>query len=180
VLGFLLAIGTKHMIPNLLFEQDAERLIFVPQVATLITSALVCVSITVLAGMMPIVATVPDRPWMVLQREQGFSSARVVRMRAGLLVLQIALCCALVIFATLLLEGFHKALRTGISQKLGNPILVTVQALPPPNLPAEYFKAVEQTAKSVANVTPVTWTTQPPGSRPVWQSFRILRGSSSL
>jgi len=135
----------------------------------------------VLSGMMPIFATVTDRPWTVLQREQGFSSTKVVRLRAALVVLQIALCCALVIFAALLLEGFHKALKTGIGQKLGNPILVTVQAFPPPmGVPADYFKAVEQSAKSVPDVAPVAWTTQLPGGRPIWQSFRIQAASLPL
>jgi hypothetical protein len=179
-LGLLLAFGAKRIIPSLLFQEDAERLTFVPPVASIITSSIICVSITVLSGMMPIFATVTDRPWTVLQREQGFSSTKVVRLRAALVVLQIALCCALVIFATLLLEGFHNALKTGIGQKLGNPILVTVQALPPPNIAADYFKAVEQSAKSVPDVVPVAWTTQLPGSRPIWQSFRIQMASSSL
>ena len=132
ILGLLLAFGARHVIPNLLFQEDAERVTFVPPVASIIASSMFCMTITVLSGMMPIFATVTDRPWTVLQREQGFSSTRVVRLRAALVVLQIALCCALVIFAALLLEGFHKALKTGIGQKLGNPILVTVQALPPP------------------------------------------------
>ena len=173
-----MAFGAKRIIPSLLFQEDAERLTFVSPVAFLITSSVVCVSIIALAGMMPIFATVTDRPWTVLQREQGFSSAKVVRLRAGLAVLQIALCCALVIFATLLLQGFHNALKTGIGQKLGSPILVTVQSLPPPpNLPADYFKAVEKSAKSVPDLVPATWTTQLPGGRSTWQSFRIDRKS---
>lgn len=180
ILGLLVAVSAKQIIPNLLFQEDAERLIFVPPVAFLITSALAGVGITVLAGMTPILATVTDRPWTVLQSEQGFSSTRVARLRAALVVLEIALCCALVIFATLLLEGFHKALKTGIGQKLGNSILLTVRALPPPNSAADYFKAVEQNAKSVSNVAPLAWTTELPGSRPIWQSFRIQPGASPL
>lgn len=179
VLGLLLAMGAKRIIPSLLFEEDAERLIFVPPVAFLITSSIVCISITVLAGMMPIVATVTDRPWTVLQQEQSFSSIRVVRLRSALVVLEIALCCALVIFATLLLDGFHNALKTGIGQKLGNSILVTV-GRSPLDFRGEYFKAVEQSVKSVPNVAPVLWTTQLPGGRPVWQSFRIQPTSNSL
>lgn len=180
ILGLLLAFAAKRVIPSILFEQDAERLVFVPPVASLITSSIVCVSITVLAGMMPIMATVTDRPWTVLQREQGISSRKVVRLRAALVVLQVALCCALVIFATLLLEGFHNALKTGVAQRLGNPVLVTVQSLPPPALPGEYFKAVERRAKSVSNVVPLAWTTQLPGSQPVWRSYRIQPALSSL
>jgi ABC-type antimicrobial peptide transport system permease subunit len=180
ILGLLLAMAAKRVLPSLLFEQDADRLVFVPPVASLITSSIVCVSITVLAGMMPILATVTDRPWTVLQREQGFSSTKVVRLRAALVVLQIALCCALVIFATLLLEGFHNALKTGIGQKLGNPILVTIGRSPLLGFPADYFKAVEQSAKSVANAVPLAWTTQVPGSRPIWQLFRIQPASMPL
>ena len=180
VVGLLLAIGAKHVLPSLLFQEDAERLAFVPPVASLIASSTVCIGITVLAGMMPLVATVTDRPWTVLQREQGFSSTRVVRLRAALVVLQIALCCVLVIFASLLLEGFRNALKTGVGQKLGNPIFVTVRRSPLLGFPADYFKAVEQSAKSVSNVVPLAWTTQLPGSRPVWQSFRMQPASLPL
>ncbi len=179
ILGLLLAIGAKRIIPSLLFEEDAERLIFVPPVTTLIVSSIVCISITVLAGMMPIVATVTDRPWTVLQREQGSSSTKVVRLRSALVVLQIALCCTLVIFATLLLQGFHNALKTGIGQKLGNPILLTVQRHPL-DFRGDYFKAVEQSVKSVSGVAPVAWTTQLPGAQPIWQSFRIQPASLPL
>jgi ABC-type antimicrobial peptide transport system permease subunit len=180
ILGLLLAIGMKRVIPSLLFQEDAERLAFVPPVASLIASSIVCIGITLFAGMMPIIATVTDRPWTVLQREQGFSSTKAVRLRAALVVLQIALCCVLVIFASLLLEGFHNALKTGVGKKLGNPILVTVRRSPLLDFPADYFKAVEQSAKSVSNVVPLAWTTQLPGSRPVWQSFRMQPASLPL
>jgi ABC-type antimicrobial peptide transport system permease subunit len=180
ILGLLLALEAKQVIPNLLFQEDAERLSFVPPIASIITSALVCMSITALSGMMPIFATVADRPWAVLQREQGFSSIKVVRLRSALVVLQIALCCALVIFATLLLQGFHAALRTGLGQTLGNPILATVQSLPPPNISADYFKAVEESAKSFPDVVPVAWASQLPGSQSTWESFRIQAASTPL
>ncbi len=180
ILGLLFAVGIKRVLPGFLFEEDAERLAFVPPVAALIASAMVCVSITVLAGMLPMLATVTGRPWTVLQREQGTSSTKTVRLRSALAVLQIAFCCALVIFAALLLEGLHSALKTGAGDKLGNAILVTVAASPPPNSLPDYFEAVVRSAKSVRNVAPVAWATQLPGSRPVWQSFRIQPASSPL
>jgi ABC-type antimicrobial peptide transport system permease subunit len=180
ILGLFMSLAAKRVIPNLLFQGDAERLIFVPPVASILTSSFLCILITVLSGMMPIFATVSDRPWEILQREQGSSSTRVVRLRGVLVALQIALCCALVIFATLLLQGFHDALKTGIGQKLGNPILVTVQTLPPPNIPEDYFKAVEESAKSIRHVAPIAWTSQLPGSQPIWQSFRIQGASLPL
>lgn len=179
ILGLLLAVSAKRVIPSLLFEQDAEQLIFVPPVASLVTFSIVCVGITVLAGMMPIIATVTDRPWTVLQREQGFSSTRVARLRASLVALQIALCSSLVIIAILLLAGFRNALRTGVGQRLGNPVLVTVQR-PPLDFSGAFFKAVEHSAKHLSNVAPVAWTTELPGNQPVWQSFRIQPASSPL
>jgi ABC-type lipoprotein release transport system permease subunit len=180
VLGLLLAIAAKRVIPGLLFQEDVEHLIFVLPVASLIASSIVCVTITVLAGMMPIIATATDRPWTVLQRDQGFSSTRVVRLRSALVVTQIALCCVLVIFATLLLQSFHDALKTGIGHTLGNPVLLTVGANPYLNFPSEYFEAVEKSARSVSDVAPVAWTVQLPGSRPAWQSFRIQPGALPL
>jgi ABC-type lipoprotein release transport system permease subunit len=180
LLGLLLAMGAKRILPSLLFQEDAERLNFVPPVASLIASSLICVGIMVLAGMAPIFATVADRPWMVLQREQGFSSTRIVRVRAALVVIQIALCCALVIFATLLFQGFQAALKTGIGQRLGNPILVTVQASPMLNYRIDYFNGVEQSAKSFSNGAAAAWTSQLPGGRPMWRTYRMQPATMAL
>ncbi|MFC5865412.1 ABC transporter permease [Acidicapsa dinghuensis] len=169
-LGLLLAILTAHAIPAFLFEEDAERLSFAPHLLPILTASLACVVITVICGMMPVLGTVTDRPWIVLQRETGSPSKAIRRLRSGLVVAQITACCMLVICTALLLDGLHAALETSAGHRLGDPILLTVQR---PEAEINYFNEVEEKAKSVAGLSPLAWTTQLPGSQPMWQTFRV-------
>jgi Na+-driven multidrug efflux pump len=65
-LGALLAVCTARALPALLFEEDAERLVYAPHVLPTIAASMLCVCITVISGMMPVFATVTDRPWIIL------------------------------------------------------------------------------------------------------------------
>jgi len=180
-MGLLLGIMTAHIIPAFLFEEDAERLIFAPHLLPILTASMACIVITVICGMMPVLGTVTDRPWMILQRETGLPSKAIQRLRSGLVVGQITACCMLVICTGLLLDGLHSALKTGAGHRLGNPILLTVQAevLPEgPEVDTRYFSEVERMAKSVATLSPFAWTARLPGNQPTWRSFRIQPSSS--
>jgi ABC-type lipoprotein release transport system permease subunit len=182
-MGLLLGIVTAHTIPAFLFEEDAERLIFAPHLLPILTASMACVVITVICGMMPILGTVTDRPWVILQRENGLPSKAIQRLRSGLVVGQITACCMLVICAALLLDGLHLALKTGAGHRLGNPILLTVQAQAQPQADinfafSKYFSEVEQGAKSVTSLSPLAWTARLPGNQPTWRSFRIQPSSS--
>ncbi len=180
-MGLLLGILTAHAIPAFLFPEDAERLIFAPHLLPILATSTACVIITVLCGMMPVLGTVTDRPWIVLQRESGSPSKTMQRLRSGLAVGQITACCMLVISTALLLDGLHAALKTGAGHRLGNPILLTVQAQVlriGPEVGDNYFNAVEQKAKSVAGLSPMAWTSRLPGNQPTWRSFRIQSPSS--
>ena len=178
VLGVLLAILTTHVIPAFLFEEDAERLSFTPHLLPILTASLACMVITVICGMMPVLGTVTDRPWIVLQRETGSPSKAIRRLRSGLVVGQITACCMLVICTALLLNGLHAALETSAAHRLGNPILLTVQSLTQPDVDIHYFNEVAEKAKSVAGLSPLAWTAQQPGSQPAWRTFRIQPLSS--
>ncbi len=176
-LGILLAVWTARVIPALLFEEDAERLVFAPHLLSIVTASILSVSITVACGMMPVFATVTDRPWTILQRESGLPSKTMERLRAGLVVGQITTCCVLVVCTAFLLEGLHSALETNAGHRLGDPILATVQAQADLN----YFNEVERRAKSAAtNLSPLAWTDLPPGNRPTWSSFRVQPPSLQL
>jgi ABC-type antimicrobial peptide transport system permease subunit len=182
VMGFLLGMMTARVIPAFLFEEDAERLIFAPHLLPIFTASMACLVITVICGMMPVLGTVTDRPWIVLQRETGSPSKAIQRLRSVLVVGQITACCMLVITTALLLDGLHSALETSAGHRLGNPILLTVQAQSRPEGPEidiNYFSEVEQRAKSVAGLSPLAWTARLPGNQPTWRSFRIQPSSSS-
>ncbi len=179
-LGLLLAMGTAHVLPSLLFVEDAERLVFAPRLSSILLSSLVCVAIIIACGFVPIVATTNDRPWNVLKRESGLPSTAVARFRAILVIGQITFCCVLTIFTTVLFERLHMLMRTNAGQGVGNLVLATVRAqegLPDDTI---YFNAVEQTVRSMPNFAPVAWTTRVPGSPPAWRSFRIQWPTGSL
>ncbi len=180
ILGALLAGFTVHALPALLFEKDAERLVFAPRLLPVITASMLCVCLTILCGMMPVFATVTDRPWIVLGRESGFPSKTAERLRTGLLLGQITSCYALVICAVFLFEGLQAALEASAGRHPGHPILVTVQARSIPALDLNYFSLVERAAKSVAGFQPMAWTARLPGSQPIWKSFRIQPAFSPL
>src|SRR5579863_465769 len=179
--GLLLGVLTAQALPAMLFAEDAARLTFAPHLFPILAASFVCVAVTALCGMMPVLGTVTDRPWMVLQRESGSPSKAIRRLQSGLVVAQISTCCMLVIATALLLDSFHSALETSAGRRLGNPILLTVQAQTRPDGPEvdpNYFRDVEQKAKSVPGLSPLAWTAQLPGSRPTWRTFRTQLASS--
>ena len=179
-LGLLLGILTARAFPALLFESDAARLTFAPHQLPICAASLACVVVTVICGMLPVVGTVTDRPWMVLQRESGSPSKVVLRLRSTLVVGQITLGCTLVVCTAVMLAGLHSALETSAGHRLGNPVLLTVQAQPAggPEIDPRYFDAVEQKVSTIAGVRPLAWTERLPGNGPAWVSFRIQQASA--
>jgi ABC-type antimicrobial peptide transport system permease subunit len=181
VLGALLAFCTTRVLPALLFAEDAERLAFAPHLLPIVTASVFCVCFTVLCGMMPVFATVTDRPWIVLGRESGMPSKRTGRIRTGLVLAQITSCYVLVICAVFLFEGLHSALKISAGHHLNHPILVTVEeALIQSAVDVNYFYEVERKAKSATGLAPLAWAARLPGDRPIWSSFRIQPFSSPL
>jgi ABC-type antimicrobial peptide transport system permease subunit len=177
-LGVLLGVVTAHTIPALLFEGDAERLSFATHLLPILMASLVCMGITVLCGMLPVVGTITDRPWLVLQRETGSPSKGIQRLRSGLVAGQITACCMLVICTALLLAGLHSAMETSAGHRLGDPILLTVQAQVRPDGPeidTRYFSEVEKRSKSIGGLSPLAWTARLPGNQPMWRTFRMQR-----
>lgn len=178
-LGGLLAFWTAAIMPALFFAPDAEQLVFAPDGRGAIVTAAVGAAITIGCALIPLAETRSDRPAMVLQRESLGTSRPMRRVRSTLVIVQMACCCALVISTGLLLEGFQTALETTLGRRLGNPILVTVEA-PPRTSHSEqaahglqYFREVERVANDIGGITTSGWVVRPPGSRPAGQFFEI-------
>ncbi len=172
-LSVLLAAWTSKIIPALLFEQDAEFLVLAPDLFSIVLTSAAGVGIIIACGWLPLLAIRHDRPAAVLGRE-GAGPSRISRaVRAGLVIAQMACCCLLAICTGFLYQGFHEALRTGVGHRLGQPILATVQVHLDEGVDLQYFRHVEQAARSVAGVSGMAWTAHPPGSQPAWQSFRV-------
>jgi hypothetical protein len=81
----------------------------------------------------------------------------------------------LVVSTALMLAGLHSALKTAEGHRLGNPILLTVEAVPlgGPEIDVGYFNEVEQKVRSVPGLVPMAWTARVPGNQPMWRTFRI-------
>jgi hypothetical protein len=178
--GILLAVWTAHIIPALLFEVDAERLIFAPHMLLILTSSIFCAGVIVVCGIVPAVTTRTDRPWTILQREGGLPSRAMERLRAGLVGGQITSCCVLLIYTTVILEGLQSALETNAGHRLGDPVLVTLQAPAQPGLDLKYFGDVERAARSQPGLHGLTWADRLPGNQPEWRSYRMQPSDSPL
>jgi ABC-type antimicrobial peptide transport system permease subunit len=178
VVGVLLAICTARILPALLFKEDAEHLVFAPRLLPIVAASIVSIGVSILSGMMPLFATVTDRPWMILGRESGLPSKKIEVLRSCLVIGQITACYVLVISSVFLVEGLHTALQASTGRNLGDPILLTAQAHMSPEVDLSYFGEVEKRAKSIAHLSPLAWTSQLPGSQAAWRSFRVdLRSS---
>lgn len=179
--GGLLAMWTVDVVPALFFAQDAEHLLFSPDLRGIVSASVVCVAIMAACGLMPLAATRHAAPAVVLQRENAGPSAAMRRLRGGLVVAQLTCCCLLVTSTGLLLDGFRSALRTSAGSRLGEPILATLQAsrrFDRPDLGLEYFRSAERAARSMPDISATAWVGTLPGTRAAWHPMRIERAQS--
>ena len=173
--GTLLATWTAHIVPIFLFKEDAERLVFTPHLTPVVVGALLCVATTVFFGMMPLAATVTDRPWTILRSEGGSPSRAQGNLWAGIIIGQIALCCLVFISTVLLLQNLRRLLEPNGGAGRDNPIVLTGPAIDPGD-----FKGVERWAGSIADPHALTWAARLPGSAPIWRSFKLVAPSNQL
>jgi predicted permease len=182
-LGLLLATWTTNIVPAFLFSEDAEHLIFVPDVFGIISAGLACAAITIGCGLLPLFEMRHDDPAAVLRRESAGPSTTMQRVRAGLVIAQMTACCLLVVSTSALLTGFRTALEIGPGQRLRNAILATVEArqrFDRTDLGSKYFRELEAAALTVAGVSAAAWAGMPPGSRPGWQPIRVEAANPPL
>jgi len=180
VFGLLLALWTSRVVPALLFESDARYLVFVPDMPGIVGAALVCAAVTIACGLTPLLEVRHDRPAVVLRRESMGPSVGTSRLRAALVVGEMAACCVLVISTGLLLQSFRSAVQTKVGRKFSHSILATVQSMPDALDPLDYFDEIEKEAKTVTGRSPLAWVARPPGSHPTWRSFRAEPPATAL
>jgi ABC-type lipoprotein release transport system permease subunit len=172
-LGVVVAAWTSKIIPALLFEQDAEFLVLAPGFRDVVLASAAGAGMILACGLLPLFGIRHDRPAAVLARE-GAGPSRISRaVRASLVTGQMASCCLLVIFTGFLYQGFREALRTSVGNRLGQPIVATVQVHRDVDVDLQYFRDVERAARSVSGVSGIAWAARLPGSEPAWRSFRV-------
>jgi putative ABC transport system permease protein len=174
--GVLVGLWTANLIPALLFTQDAEHLTFVPDLGSATLAVIVCASIAIACGLVPLVENRHDRPADVLRRQALGRHTGISRLQGALVVLQMAGCCALVVAAAFLADSFRSTLRTQTGRGVGDRALanvVSVAGLSRPDLGLGYFRDVEAAAGKVPGVFSTAWVARAPGSRPSWQPVTI-------
>ena len=181
-IGVLLASWTTRVVPALLFEQDAEQLVLIPDFFTTITAAFGCAAIMIVCSLVPLAEIRQDDSARVLRRESAGPSLPMRRVRAALVIVQMTCCCLLVVSAAILITGFRGALRTQAGQQLKSAILATVESqkrFQRPDLGFEYFHAIEEAAQAMPQTITTAWSGMPPGARPGSQSVRIVPAHAS-
>ncbi len=176
VLGVVLAVWTSRIVPALLFDRDAEQLVFRPDLFGTFATVVACAAIMIISGVAPLLETRHDDPARVLRRESAGPSASMQRFRDGLVISQMTCCCVLIVSTATLVSAFRNSLQTTAGRRLSHTILATVQSkydFGRPDLGLEYFRDVEQSAQSMPQTVTTTWSGTPPGSRPGWQSVRV-------
>lgn len=168
-LGLLLALWTSLVLPSLLFEEDAQHLVFAPDVFSIVAASAACIGITIVCGLLPVFAISHHRPANVLRRESAGPSIGIRRLRIGLVIAQMMSCCVLVISTAFLFAGLSSALESSVGHRLRHPILVSVLA----DDGLRYFRNVQLAARSVAGVSDKAWVGRLPGDQPAWVSFRV-------
>jgi hypothetical protein len=169
--GLLVGMWTSNIIPALLFEPDAESMTFVPDVGGVLAAAGVSALITLACGMVPLLENRHDTPGAVLRREPRRPSKPLRRLRGALVVFQMSICCALAISAASLSDALDSTLRTRAGERLGRPLLATVESragFGRPDLGLEYFRRVEQTVRAVPGITSAAWMGTLPGRTASW------------
>jgi hypothetical protein len=176
--GALLTAWTMMLVPVLFVAEDAEQLIFAPDPARLLVIIAIGMLLTMASGALPMFE-LRHEPSRVLQRENADSSPRMRVLRTSLVVVQLALCCVLIVSMAVLALGLDAALHTRVTHRLGTPILVTTQARlfdspsETTDVGLEYFQRIERAARATGHAFDAVWVSRPPGSWPSLQSARI-------
>jgi ABC-type antimicrobial peptide transport system permease subunit len=167
------------IVPVLFVAEDAEQLIFAPDPARLLVIIAIGMLVTMACGALPMFELRHDQPSRVLQRENADSSPRMRVLRTSLVVMQLAVCCVLIVSMAVLVQGLDAALHTRVTHRLATPILVTTQArlfdspFETTDVGLEYFQRIERAARATGHVFDAVWASRPPGSWPSLQSARI-------
>jgi ABC-type lipoprotein release transport system permease subunit len=171
-LGMLLALWMSYVVPALLYDQDAKHLILAPDLFGIAEASLVCVGITIVCGLLPALLIPHERPIILLQGDTVGSPPTMRRLRLGLVAVQMATCCVLVISTAFLLNGLRTALVTTEGQRLRHTVFATLHANP--GVAVEYFQRAEEAVKAVPGVSGIEWAGTLPGSEPIRQPFRVV------
>ena len=67
----LLAVWTSYLVPALLYDRDAESLIFAPDLFSITKASCLFVGIMILSGLLPAMVIPLDHPMRVIRRDSA-------------------------------------------------------------------------------------------------------------
>lgn len=176
--GVILAVWVAELVPAFLFDEDANKMLFIPEWSGASTITAICTALTILCGLLPLIET-RDDPGAIIQRESAGPSRRATRLAAVLVIVQMTTCTLLVIATGLVFAGFRSALQTSAGRRLSDPIVASIESLQSSSKTEEqssgsrYFDGAAAAAQDVASATSIAWAATVPGNRPIWQSFEF-------
>lgn len=174
--GWLLALWTSHLIPALLFAEDAERLRFDPSAPALVAASLVTLVFMLACSLAPMVSVPHRQPMAILRRTADRLTDTGGPLRAGLVIAQMALSSILLISSARLLEDVNRSLHTDLGDRVAGLAIATVQASSRFASPDEgmwFFAKAKDTVDHLAGVGATAWVQTLPGGRTVSSRYRI-------
>jgi len=168
-LGWLLASWTSHVVPALLFAEDAEHLHFLPSVTALLLAAFLGAVVMVVSSLAPMVSVPLANPTTVIRRSDDQVTTADRRVRAALVVVQMALSGLLMTSSGLLLIDVRKALQADLGDRLDAVAVETTQA----SAGFSYFDAARSAVGRLPDVLGTAWIGTLPAGRPGQSTYRI-------
>jgi putative ABC transport system permease protein len=180
LLGGFVGYWTATAFPALLWVEDAERLHFRPDVWATVRSVAWYSILMIVCALAPMLRVRQDSPMAVLRQSGSGQVTPIGLLRTMLVIAQMAVCCLLMIGSGVLLQGFRESLRTARAERLGHPIITTLDAdarFSDPDAGAAYFARVETEMRRVGGITTIAWTSTVPGGRASDQPARVEQAS---
>lgn len=175
--GFAVVVAywTSSVMPALLYVEDAEHLVLAPNAGQITLTVVALVIVMLVCGLAPVAELHRHQPMMTL-REGGTSVTSAGWLRSGLVIVQMAACVVLVVGAGLLLTEFRGALRSVQGERIGQPIVATLEAsarFSSERAGRDMFRQAQDVAMTVPRVGSVAWIATLPGGRAYDSAFRI-------
>ena len=174
--GWLLALWTSHLIPVLLFAEDAERLRFDPSPAALVVASLLTLVFMLACSLTPMVRVPHRQPMAILRRTADRLAGTGGPFRAGVVVVQMAMSSILLISSVRLVQDVHRSLHTDLGDRVAGLAIASVSAstrFESPSSGRRFFEHAQETVDHLAGVSASAWVQTLPGGRALSSRYRI-------
>lgn len=174
-LAVFVAYWTASVMPALLYVEDARQLVLAPHASQITLTTVMLMMVMLVCGLAPVAELRRHQPMMTL-REGGPSVTSNGWLRSALVIAQMGACVVLVVAAALLLADFRSALRSVRGERIGQPIVATLEAsarFSNERAGRDMFRQAQDEAMTVPRVGGVAWVATLPGGRAYESGFRI-------